>query len=87
MKTLEHVLKIFVRIIELLVREKVKIGNIQFGFMGRKRTTDAIFLIGQLKEKYIVKKKGFGWHLLFLRKHLNEYLARWSGGRRCPRCR
>jgi len=44
-------------------------------------TTDAIFIVRQLQEKYIAKKKDFRCHLLILRKHLNEYLTRWSGWR------
>jgi len=54
---LEHVLKIFARIIKLREREKVQIDSIQFGFMGGKGTTVAIFIIKQLEEKYIAKKK------------------------------
>jgi len=45
---LAHVFKIFERIIEVWMREKVKIDNMQFGFMGGKGTTDAIFMIKQL---------------------------------------
>jgi len=54
---LEHVLKNFERITEVLVRDKVTIINMQFGLMGGKGTTDAIFIIKQLEEKYIVNIK------------------------------
>jgi len=50
-------LKIFERIVEVRVREKVKFDNMQFVFMGGKGTTDAIFKVRQLQEKYKVKKK------------------------------
>lgn len=30
--------------------------NTQFGFLAGKRTTDAIFVVGQLQEKYLAKK-------------------------------
>jgi len=53
---LEHVLNIFERIIDLLV--KGNIDNMQIGFMGCKRTTDTIFIVRQWQEKYIAKKKG-----------------------------
>jgi len=50
-------MKISDRIIRVRVRDKVKINNIQFGFMEDKGTTDAIFIVRQLWEKYIVKNK------------------------------
>jgi len=78
---LEHVLKIFEIIILVQVMEKVNIDNIQLGFMEGKGTTHAIFIVRSLQEKYIAKKKYFGWHSLISRKHLTEYLVRWSGGR------
>jgi len=37
-------------------------------------------IVRQLWDKYIVKKKDVGWQSLNLRKHLTEYLARWSLG-------
>jgi len=55
---LEHVLKIFDRNFEVQGREKVKIDNMQFGFKGSKGTTDAIFIVRQLQNKYIAKKQG-----------------------------
>jgi len=42
----------------------------QFGFIGGKGTTDAIFIVRQLQKKYIAKKKDFGWYSLILRKHM-----------------
>jgi len=56
-KMLKHLLKIFERIIEIQVREKVKIYNMWFGFMEGKRTIDTIFIVRRLQEKYIAKKK------------------------------
>ena len=56
-KILEHVMKIFERVIEGRVRKLVKIDDMQFGFMERKGTTDAIFIVRQLQEKYLAKKK------------------------------
>jgi len=43
-KMIEHVLKIFERFVEVQVKENIKIDNMQFGFMGGKGTTDAIFI-------------------------------------------
>ena len=42
--------------IEGRMRENVKIDNMQFGFMARRSTTNANFIIHQLQEKYLAKK-------------------------------
>jgi len=49
---LEHVMKILERVVEARVRRIVKIDDMQFGFMAGKGTTDAIFIVRQLQEKY-----------------------------------
>ncbi len=56
-KLLEHAMKVFERVIEARLREKVDIDDMQFGFMEGKSTTDAIFTVRQLQEKYLEKKK------------------------------
>jgi hypothetical protein len=56
-KLLEHVMKILERVVESRVRKIVKIDDMQFGFMAGKGTTDAIFIVRQLQEKYLAKKK------------------------------
>jgi hypothetical protein len=56
-KLLEHVMKILERVIESRVKRIVKIDEMQFGFMTGKGTTDAIFIVRQLQEKYLGKKK------------------------------
>ena len=56
-KLLEHVMKVLERVIESRVRKKVQINDMQFGFMAGKGTTDAIFIVRQLQEKYLAKKK------------------------------
>ena len=50
MKLLEHVLDSF-------IREMVDIDDMQFGFVPGRGTTDAIFIIRQLQEKYIGANK------------------------------
>ena len=52
-KLLEHVMKVLERIVEGLVREKVNIDDMQFGFIPGHGTTDAIYLMRQLKRKLI----------------------------------
>jgi len=48
--------------------EKVKIDNMQFGFMGDKGTIDASFIVRQLQENYITKQKGLRMAFLDLEK-------------------
>ena len=42
LKLLEHVMKIFERVLESLIRFQVDINHMQFGFMYGRSTTDAI---------------------------------------------
>ena len=56
-KLVEHAMKILERVIERRVRNVVKIDSMQFGFMAGKSTTDAIFIVRQLQEKYLARNK------------------------------
>ena len=56
-KLLEHGMKIFERILEKRLRSKIEIDRMQCGFMPGRGTIDAIFILRQLQEKYISKKK------------------------------
>jgi hypothetical protein len=56
-KLLEHVMKVLERVLESRLRGKVKIDDMQFGFSGGKGTTDAIFIVRQMQEKYLAVKK------------------------------
>ena len=55
-KLLEHGMKVFERVLERRLRSKVNISETQFGFMPGKGTTDAIFIVHQLQEKYLEKE-------------------------------
>ena len=44
------------RVWEGIIREKVVINEMQFGFMPGRGTTDAIFIVRQLQEKYLGKR-------------------------------
>src|SRR5271155_4952879 len=55
-KLLEHVMKAFERVIEARVRRSVVIDDMQFGFSPGQGTTDAIFIVRQLQEKYLAVK-------------------------------
>ena len=58
---------------ERRIREKVKIDAMQFGFMLGNGTTDAIFTVRQMQEKYGCKGKKLYFTFLDLEKHLIEY--------------
>ena len=50
-------MKIIERILERRLREQVQIDELQFGFMPGKGTTDAIFIVRQMQERYREKKR------------------------------
>ena len=50
-------MKVIERVIDKLLRERIDIDEMQFGFVPGRGTTDAIFLLRQLQEKYLGKRK------------------------------
>ena len=57
LKLTEQVMKVLERIVDGLIRQVVSIEDSQFGFVLGRGTTDAIFVIGQLQEKYLAANK------------------------------
>ena len=53
----EQVMKVLERIVDGLIRQLVSINNSKFGFVPGRGTTDAIFVVRQLQEKYLVANK------------------------------
>ena len=51
-KLLDHVMKVFERVIEKRLRGRVELNDMQFGFRPGRGTTDAIFIVRQMQEKY-----------------------------------
>ena len=51
--------KILERIVDGLIRQLVSIDDSQFGFVPGRGTTDAIFVVRQLQEKYLAANKRF----------------------------
>ena len=47
-----HTMKVWERIIEARLRDRVEISKQQYGFMPGKETTDAMFALKMLMEKY-----------------------------------
>ena len=50
-------MKVLERIVDGLVRQLVSIDNSQFGFVPGRGTTDTIFVVRQLQEKYLAANK------------------------------
>ena len=65
---LEHVMKVIERVFERRIRVKVKIDAMQFGFVPRKGTTDAIFSVRMMQEKYGCKTKKLYFDLVDFEK-------------------
>ena len=58
-KLLEHAMQNLERVLEARLRKQVEIDNMQFGFTQGKSTTDSIFILRQLQEKYLSRKREF----------------------------
>merc|ERR1712121_605790 len=63
LKLTEHVMKVMEHLIGELIREIVNIDEMQYAFVKGQSTTDAIFIIRQLQEKYLSKVDPDGKHL------------------------
>ena len=57
LKLTEQVMKILERMVDGLIRQLVSIDDSQFGFVPGRGTTDAIFVVRQLQEKYLAANK------------------------------
>ena len=57
LKLTDQVMKLLERVLDSSIRKMVDIDAMQFGFVPGRGTTDAIFTIRQLQEKYIKADK------------------------------
>ena len=57
LKFTEQVMKVLEMIVDGLIRQLVSINDSQFGFVPGRGTTDAIFVVRQLQEKYLAANK------------------------------
>ena len=63
LKLTEQVMKVLERIVDSLIRQLVSVDDSQFGFVPSRGTTDAIFVVRQLQEKYLAANKTLhGFH-------------------------
>ena len=63
-RLLEHSMKMLEKILESRLRKIVVISEVQYGFMQSRSTVDPIFILRQMQEKYMEKKKPL--HHLFV---------------------
>jgi len=68
LKLLEQVMKIVERVLDPVIRSQVDIDAMQFGFMPGRGTTDAIFILRQLHEKFLGKQKDLFFAFVDLEK-------------------
>ena len=67
-KLLEHMLKVMERVLDQRLRELIEIDNMQFGFRKGRGTTDAIFIVNQLQEKYLEMQRDLFFAFVDLEK-------------------
>ena len=61
---MSHTMKLAERLIEARLRDITEIANNQYGFRPGKSTTEPIFILSMMQEKYIEKWQDL--HLLFV---------------------
>ena len=62
--------------VENIIRETVNIDEMQFGFWSSRGTTDAIFIIRQLQEKYLMKYRKLYMAFVGLEKAFDRVLSK-----------
>ena len=72
LKLTEQVMKVLERIKDGLIRQVVSVDDSQFGFVPGRGTTNAIFVIGQLQEKYIAANKRLNMAFVDLEKAFDQ---------------
>jgi len=78
---LEHAMKVVERIFEDRIWQHIDIDDMQFGFMKGKGTTDAIFIVRQMQEKFRAKGKKLYFGFVDLEKAFDMVLRkvkRWA---------
>ena len=73
LKLLDHVMKGVERVIEKIIRERISIDDMQYGFMPGLVTTDAIFILRQLKKNNLLRTRNCTSYLLTLKRHSIAY--------------
>ena len=80
-KLLEHGMKILEKVLERRLRQIVELDEMQFGFTPGRGTTDAIFIVRQMQEKYRAKKRPLYYAFVDLEKaydRIPREVVRWA---------
>jgi len=80
-KLLEHAVKVVERIFKHRIRQQTDVDDMQFGFMKGKGTTDAIFIVRQMQEKFRAKGKKLYFSFVDLEKSFDRVpreVTRWA---------
>ena len=86
LKLTEQIMKILERIVDGLIRQLVSIDDSQFGFVPGRGTTDAIFVVRQLQEKYLAANKRLYMAFINLEKAFDRVPRKviwWALRKRC----
>jgi len=70
-------MKVVERIFEHRIRQQIDIDDMQFGFMKGKGTTDAIFIVRQMQEKFRATGKKLYFGFVDLEKAFDR-VPRWA---------
>jgi len=67
-KLIDQMMKVIERVIEARVKRKVIVDDMQFRFRIEKGTVDAILIVRQVQNKFIVKKRDLWMAFVYLQK-------------------
>ena len=73
-------MKLLERVLQKRIREQVNINDMHFDFVPGKGTTDAVFIVRQLQEKHLAKKKELFFAFVDLEKAFDRVpreVVRW----------
>ena len=76
---ISHTMKLWERVVEARLRREVTISEQQYGFMPRKSTTDAMFVLRVLMEKYREGQKELHCVLWTWKKLMTRFQAKSCG--------
>ena len=65
-------MKVLERIVDSLIRQLLSIDDSPFGYVPGRGTTDAIFVVRQLQEKYLAANKGLYMAFVDLKKAFDQ---------------
>ena len=85
-KLLEHVFKMYEKVLDRRLREVIDIDKMQYGFMPKRGTVDAVFVLRRINEKFRAKDKKLFFIFIDLEKAFDQvswevirFAMRWKG--------